>query len=656
MTDDFKQTLFDYLIGNLPSEQGTTDEIFKSIDEIPRSEWVNFLPNGGTWTAMRIEGLIAPSENTGNFTVLYGGYSTGTIEDKAFGFIYLLNSNFEPIKLFEEYDSGTKLRYIQQMQVASDGTFFAVDDVVYSYNNEQYVQTSQKRFIMLNNFTQQINNDYILTLQKSYIFPSDYFNFYCKYLTKNPNSSHYLLVGARANNTGNFLNYDAVGCIDLKINVGSENEWNFQSTPLNSNIDGVIFGGAIATFDSDDNLAFKIIVTGTSNSLNNPIYLYSQNYGETSWNRKAIASNRLYIDSIFFNNQCYFINDDVVYFVLSNEYWGNSGVIEEKYIGLYKYTISTNSLEELFLENLGEADYIYTRGIYLSVNNNELYILYCKDDDQDEIGDFYYFRYKNKWNPKLIASQKPFRFRSEYFFVKSNFNLVSGFITKTTFTEAYWNQLLVKENYNSSNYNGESYINTNALISNSSEIYSNESLVFARNLYNKTINNNTTVSTVEIPNTYLNGIGLTSKNLLSETNLTMIADTNVTQKNIYETMFLNFINVLQVVDRNNVMQTLNQEASSYLNNAINTDDSYDNAKLYDKIIINYQDGSNQEVIYSCEDSTETSTNISFGILVNKLIDNAQIISNDKNIVYQSIDLSNLEVNKSYTIKQKMEVV
>ena len=58
MTDEFKQTLFDYLIGKLPNEQGATEEIFKEINEISRDEWVDFLPNGGTWSAMRIEGLI----------------------------------------------------------------------------------------------------------------------------------------------------------------------------------------------------------------------------------------------------------------------------------------------------------------------------------------------------------------------------------------------------------------------------------------------------------------------------------------------------------------------------------------------------------------------------------------------------------------------
>ena len=31
MTEEFKQTLFDYFIGKLPNEQGTTEEIFKDV-------------------------------------------------------------------------------------------------------------------------------------------------------------------------------------------------------------------------------------------------------------------------------------------------------------------------------------------------------------------------------------------------------------------------------------------------------------------------------------------------------------------------------------------------------------------------------------------------------------------------------------------------
>ena len=60
--------------------------------------------------------------------------------------------------------------------------------------------------------------------------------------------------------------------------------------------------------------------------------------------------------------------------------------------------------------------------------------------------------------------------------------------------------------------------------------------------------------------------------------------------------------------------------------------------------------------YAHEDNTETSTVIAFGLYVDKLINNAEIVSNDKRTVYQTIDLSNLELNKYYAIRQKLEVV
>ena len=307
---------------------------------------------------------------------------------------------------------------------------------------------------------------------------------------------------------------------------------------------------------------------------------------------------------------------------------------------------------------MGEYDYCNLESIYIVVNNNNLYVEFNDNIDSINItADYYFQRLENQlWSPIKISEQQYFTYDRRALYVNNNYNLLNWFSYVLNPQPQYWKIYNIKENYNSSNYNGEPYININALIPSSAEIYSNENLVFARNLYNKTINNNTTVSTVEIPNTYLNGIDLTSKNLLSETNLTMVADTNVTQKNIYETMFLNFINVLQVADRNNATQVLNQEASTYLNSAINTDDSYDNAKLYNKVIINYQDGSTKESSYSLENTTETSTIIAFGLYIDKLMNNAEIVSNDKTITYQTIDLSNLELNKYYAIRQKMEVV
>lgn len=647
MKDDFKQTLFDYLIGKLPKEQGTTEEIFKSIDEIPRSEWAEFIPS--SWNNFRYEGLIEVADS--ELLVLYGGYKA--TDNEVRGIITILNNSFIPIKTFYQYDSGTYLRYIQCMIQEEDGTFSLIDCPDFPTDENWSFTTSQKRFIMINNFTQQINGDYVITLHKSYILPTDYFNFYCGKMFKDINSSHYVMVGNYLKDQ-NSPDYDGIRIVELKINVSSENDWN----KYDDDGTGWLLGDSYVEFNNDD-FYCEVLLNDTSNS-SRELYIWTKEFTATSLVLKSIATFNFhpYIDSISCKNQSVFLNKNECYFVQNNQHWGNSGRTESKYIGLYYYNIQNEELKTIYEHYLGEYDYCNLESIYIVVNNNNLYVEFNDNIDSINItADYYFQRLENQlWSPIKISEQQYFTYDRRALYVNNNYNLLNWFSYVLNPQPQYWKIYNIKENYNSSNYNGEPYINTNALIPNSAEIYSNENLVFARNLYNKTINNNTTVSTVEIPNTYLNGIDLTSKNLLSETKLDLIRDTNVTQKNIYETMFLNFINVLQVADRNNATQVLNQEASTYLNNAINTDDSYDNAKLYNKVIINYQDGSSKESSYSLENTTETSTIIAFGLYIDKLINNVEIVSNDKTITYQTIDLSTLELNKNYSIKQKLEVI
>ena len=655
MTDEFKQTLFDYLIGKLPNEQGTTEEIFKEINEIPFSDWGGSLSNNPylptTWNGFRYEGLIEVADS--ELLVLYGGYKTA--DNEARGIITILSNNFIPIKTFYQFDSGAYLRYIQCMIQEEDGTFSLIDCLAFPNDEDWSFTTTQKRLVMLNNFTQQINNDYIFTLQKSYILPTDYLNFYCAKMYKDINSSHYVMVGRFMKYQSN-PDFYGIRVIDLKINVGNENEWN----KWDSDNDYWSFGNSYVEFE-DDNFFCEILLTRNSVS-NRNVSLWIKDFSQSTFSLKTIGSVNYYanVDSDNYNNQVIFINKYESYFVLNNQRWAVPNQTNDKYIGLYYFNNSTNEFKTIYEHYLGNYDYCNLEAIYIVENNNDLYIEFNNNitsTDNGTVADYYFQRLENyKWKPIKVSEQQYFVYNRRALYVNNNYNLLNWFSYMLNPLPQYWKIYNIKENYNSSNYNGEPYINTNALIPNSAEIYSNDSLVFARNLYNKTINNNTTVSTVEIPNTYLNGINLTSKNLLSKTNLTMIADANVTQKNIYETMFLNFINVLQVADRNNATQVLNQEASTYLNSAINTDDSYANAKLYNKVIINYQDGSNKEVSYDKEKLTETSTTIAFGLYIDKLINNAEIVSNDKTITYQTIDLSSLELNKYYAIRQKMEVV
>ena len=66
----------------------------------------------------------------------------------------------------------------------------------------------------------------------------------------------------------------------------------------------------------------------------------------------------------------------------------------------------------------------------------------------------------------------------------------------------------------------------------------------------------------------LNNINITSKNLYGKTNLQLVQDTNTLTKNIYETLFVNFINTINVIDEDT--NTRFPLASNYVNSNINT--------------------------------------------------------------------------------------
>lgn len=649
MTDEFKSTLFKYLIGKLPNESGMTEEIFKEINDVTRDKWINILPN--SYNDFKYEGIIQVKNS--DLIVLYGGYKIYP-SDEIRGIITIVDNEFSPITSIYKYSNGTYLRYIQCMKQSNDGTFFAIDCLDFPTDRNASFSTSQKRFIMINNFTQQINGNYNLTLQKSYIFPGDFYNFYCKQMFKDDDSSHYIFLGNYLR-IGYGEGFDSIRLIELKVNVGSENEWN----KTDDDNGGWMFGSGYVEFKDDD--YFCEILMAKNSLSSKDIYMWTKDYSEPQLNYlRVIATVNFFsfVDSYLMNNQSVFLNKDEVYFVLNNQHWGITGKKTAKNIGLYYYNVKNKKFKTIYEHYLGEYDFCNLESIYIAQNNNELYVQFNNNINEGErLADYYLQRLFNyEWSPILIGENQYFAYGQRAFYVSNNFNLLKIVMYPSNPRSATWKLYNIKENYNLSKYNGTPYVNKNGLISDNAEIYSNDSLVFARGLYNKTLNNGTTTSTVEIPNTYLNGIDLTSKNLLSETNLVLVKDENVLQKNEYETLYVNFINSIVIVDKNTSIQVNNTEASSYLNSSINDESSYDKAKLYNSIIITYQDGLTKEIGYDFEDLTDYSANITFGIYTDKLISKADIVSNDKTIIYQTIDLSSLELGKNYSIKQRLEVL
>lgn len=648
MTEQFKQTLFDYLIGKLDIQQGANEEIFKEINVLPLSDWPlndNILPN--YWKSFRYEGLIQAQNS--ELIVLYGGYKTK--DDIPRGIITILDNSFKPIKTFYQFSNGNYLDYIMCMIQEDDGTFTMTTCPDFPQDAEWSFTSSTKKFIMVNNFTQQINNNYTLIMNKSYDIP--YKNNYVRKMFKDPNSSHYVLLCSFLRDQ-NSPAYDKTRIIEVKINVGSSNEWSYTDTD-----DNWILGDSYVEFDSNSNSFVELILTSSLKN-DNRIGLWTKGFNDSAYTFSTVHTftYKPYIDSVQYDNQSVFLNKNELYFVQNNQHWGNTGRVVPKYIGLYYYNVRSEEFKTIYEHFLGDYDYCNLEAIYIVKNNNKLYIEFNDNINASNTSADYYFQRleNNHWNPIPVGGNQSFIYNRRALFVSNQFNLLNYFSYQTNPQPQYWYLLSIKENYNESKYNGYPYVNTNTMIADNAEIYSNGSLVFTRDLYNKSLNGNTTVATVEVPNNYLNDVDITSKNLLSETNLTMIEDTNVTQKNIYETLFINFINTLLIADRNNTTQVLNQQASTYLNNQINSNDGYFKAQIYPKVVITYQDNSTKEIAFEYQNIENTSADIVFALYVDQPIQSAEIVSNDKTAIYQTINLTNLEQEKYYVIRQNLKVL
>ena len=648
MTEDYKKNILNYITNMVNKTAPTTDEIFVNETTVGRNKWFNFLPR--VWTDFRYEGMVAPDETTTGLGVLYGGYLD--TDNNVRGIITLFNNDFEPIKTIYEYSSGTPLRYIQYMKQAEDGTFYFIDDEAFSYSQRQQVLTSQKRFVLVNNFTIQsgLTNDYEVVLRTSYIFKGNYVNFYCKNMFKNPNSAHYIFFGDGVDSTSSLYDYRYLKIIGLKVNVGEANEWT-----LYTNSHYKLFGSAFALFDDNNNVMFRCLNTNILNSAR-AVECTSKAYtGSAQTNDIAAFDFHPYIDDINYKKQSVFLSMDEVYFVQNNQRWGNLGSPDAKYIGLYKYTFSTDKLTTIYEKSLGSYDYCNIEAIFIEKCNTDIYVQYNNNiDNSTYVSDYYFQRLVNDtWNPILIAEDAGFIFNQRTMFIKSNFNLIQAYLYVTNPRGQTWFQYLIKEDYNTLNYNGEPYIDYNSTVPYKAEIYSNNSLVFARNLYNLTTNANQSNATVVVPNSYLNGIDLTNQNLLSQTNSLMVENEETITKNIYETLYLNFINTTNVINEDT--NTNYPLAASYITENINTG-TQENCETttVGKIRLNKNGSSEIRNIY-WETIDDTHKQTTIGITMTESVLSIDFISNDETTIYSTIDTSNLEVGNTYNITQSLRI-
>ena len=650
MTDDYKKNLIDY-ITNLEPGKPTFDERFTSIEEVARSEYVDFIPNA--WADFRLTGLI--KSKTSDKVIFYGGYveRNGTYINNSKGIIIVADSDLKPIQTIYKYSSGTDLRPIQCLFQEEDGQFIGIDStILYSSNtnNEtrQALITNPKRVIMLNDISQPSNDEFVVNLRRSYLITGIYANFVCKEIFKNPSTSHYAFTGFRIVSKGNTYQPDGVRIIMLTINVGSANVWQIQDSD-----NDFLYGGANVYFDSSDNAKWKFLLSRT---LSNQNYIYTWEGTNAIVDHTQIiqsANYHLYIDSGDYENQVAFISNTEAYYVMNNQRWGIAGQPESKYIGLYKVDFTTHTIEQIYLKSIGSYDRSDLDAMFLQVVNGELYIQYCDNvDTNNNTANYYVQRFRGNWSPILVRENEYFVSHQRAFYVSQSFNLLRMNIYPVNFRRLTWYMDVITEVYNIANYNGEPYENYNVLKSKYGNIYSNDKIVFSRNLHNLSITNNYSVSTIEVPNSYLNDINLNLKELVGETNVVLVEDGRTITKNIYEVLYLNYINTINVKDNNEEIQN---DTARYINTNINTGtkSNYDNSKCT-KVLVNYEDTTSRTFPIGWTSIDDTHKSTEFTIYVDKAISNIQLISNDTTQVYITIQ-QELEVGKYYTFKQYLKV-
>lgn len=648
MTEENKTNILNYITGDYQITSPDTQEIFLEQGLMNKDIWRPFLPP--SWNSFRFEGMVAPDETTTPLGVLYGGYIDN--DNNVLGIIILINQDFVPVKTIYEYDSGTPLRYIQYMKQAEDGTFYFIDDTAFTPTQNQQVMTSQKRFVMVNNFTLETNGDYILKLRTSYIFSGNYVNFYCKNMFKDPNSSHYIFFGACANINSSSYAYSSLKIFGLKVNVGEANVWTMY---VNENTK--IFGSAIAMFN-EENVKFRCLVADNLPT-NKNISLYEKTYTGSPTNRTVFTADyKPYIDGVYYRKQSVFLDYDTVYFVQNNQHWGNSGTIEPKYIGLYVFYIEQNAMGTIYENYLGDYDYCNLEAIYIDKCGSQVYVQYNNNIDNSQstpLADYYFQRLTgDKWNPILISEQSYFQYNFRTIFVKANYNLLQIYLygANPRIVSA-WFYYFIKEDYNPLNYNSIPYNSYKSMIGNKGEVFSNGSIVFARNLYNRTQWNNTTTSTIQIPNTYLNNMILQPKKLLSSQNNVINNDTDNLTKNIYESVLLNYVNSISVIDEDTGSTYPN--GATFINTNINTGTKTNHENtLIGKIRTNYENGSTtQNILWEIIDDTHKQA--TFSIYVSSPLTSIDFISDDETFIYLTKEYDNLEVGKYYTITQKLRI-
>lgn len=625
MTENYKDNLLKYLTGNLPIESGNNypdfSEDIETLNNNVYDDIKTILINEESATNVILLGKLYNSQYD-NY-LLYGAYTSDS--DIYYGFIYLVDGNFNIIQMITTFSSGTKLFPITALNQDNDNNIYGL-----SYNINQTPSTT--RVLLFNNiFTSGlVSGNYEAILRNDYIVPYNYNQAPHRQnrIIKSPDGATYYIV---------LSDNGQEKIIRFTINVGSANEWIVASLPIVFNSR---FDAKLDKSSGNEELYFY----GISNETPSKYYEYKINGDSVTLNKNitlmALAGS---ITSQVFVKD---INNVYLYANFSST---GLGVI---------YKINGNNLIKIYeIQALSSGTSYYLHLISLfEVNGGMFFFEKYKSSSTEYTIYLGYINTDNtytKYEVDTYTGDTSFNPVYGYvdFYYKNLYNLVNFYVpiyadTNTT--------KKITIDYNSINYNGTSYSDITSLSPSKARLYDeNNKMIFARNLYNKVINANTTISTLNIPNTNLNDVTIYTQSLVGKTNYVLASNEDNITKNIYENLNLNFYTILKMINNNDSNNPIfNQVGSNRINSSVSDVKDYNNAKAT-KIKINYSDNTNK-ILNIDFTITVRDCYTEFMIYIDKEISSIDFISNDENTIYNTIR-PEFEIGKYYKISQSVYV-
>ena len=638
MTNDYKENLLEYLTGNIAQGISSATPMYAEVTTSDYSD----NPTGLGSLVVRCK------DGQGNYNGLDLYYSHGGNK------ISLVDSkDMTIIKTFTTFASGTPFGTFLNIEVDEVGNAYGLDYIVQNGVNVY-------RIILLNNISEipKGYNDYQVILRNSYYvqgydpYGDDINPQYETFLAKSTQSATYYF--ALQEGTGSLIMPSL-----FQINVGAENTWTRLPDVLFTFGDVDI--GHIY-FDTNDQPIAEYIGTerrdnewainkATTIGDSEPTYVDLVTNVIRDYYHSPISEVTNFDITLYsnYNNNFYFAIVGVIpsgsQYVSKMDIYnyanGDIVLLDEKISPSGGSTIAPYNIRGKVVNGL----FMYLTPQYKS---GSVYNL-CFSMVGREVKENFFIKtdIENSWSSLAIKRYGVYNLYNEY---------IINYINRDSNDSPYY-LVTYKMVYNQNNYNGLKYKDKKMLVPTQGLLFdSDNNLVFARNLYNLKVYNNQTMATLNVPNNLLNNVTISNEKLYSSTSYELIDNTQTINKNVYENLYINFINAITMQNRNTNDYSYNLQGSSRLNISSGKDLDYENAKAT-KIRVTYDDNTS----YTTGASSTLVNNVyrySIGVHVpsDTNIQKIEIISNDEVTTYQTISNLNLENNKYYVITQDVHVV